>query len=377
MSLPIIRSLGKKGVYITAVFGRGKFRSPYQSIISESKFIKEKIFFDETDYEDSLISVLCEYGKKQEIKPVIFLASDTDLQIISKNRDKLSGYYHFSLPPHNLIEKLLHKEDFIDLAIEKGFDIPYSVKIQNFDELEEITRTFNFPFIIKPSWRDNDWLNKFKEKKLFLINSLSDLKAFQETAANLNCNFLVQQLISGSEENIYCTFSIVDKNSDIIQMGCCRKIRQYPKNFGNTSVAQTCSNGQVEKLTESVIKKLNAVGYISIEYKYDPNDNKYKIIEITPNRFNRQFLVTDILGLNLPYTLYLMELGHIIEYSKTNIKKGNWLSEVNEIRTFKNYRNEFRFLNYFNTLLHTRRMEIFSITDPKPFLKLVSDSFHN
>lgn len=300
MSLPIIRSLGNRNVPVTAVFGLSEHKSSYQDIISKSKFIKEKIFFNETDYEKNLIYTLTEYGKKQENKPVIFLASDTDLLIISKNRNLLTEYYHFSLPSHELIENLLRKENFIDLANKQGLDIPHSVKISNINNLESLTKNFRFPFIIKPSWRDNEWLQKFKEKKLFQINSLADINSFQQTAQNVKSEFLVQQLLPGNEENIYCTFCVANKNSEVLQIGCCQKIRQYPKNFGNTSIARTFFSKQLEEITINIVKSLKLVGYVNIEFKFDEVDKKFKIIEITPNRFNRQFLITDILGLNLP-----------------------------------------------------------------------------
>lgn len=371
MALPIIRSLGEKGVPITAVFGLGKQKSHYYDIISKSKYIIEKIFFDETDYEYNLILALTEFGKKQQYKPVLFMASDTDLEIISKNRNDLTDYYHFSLPSNKMIKDLLNKEKFIDLAFENGFEIPRSIRINNLNKLENQTQNFSFPYIIKPSWRNNDWLYKFGEKKLFQINSIEDLYLFQELARDVKSEFIIQQLITGNDENIYCTFCILDKNSDILQIGCCQKIRQYPKNFGNTSIARTFFSKQLEEMTNNIVKSLKLVGYVNIEFKFDQADKKFKIIEITPNRFNRQFLITAICGLNLPFTLYQMELDIIDKGNELSFISGSWLSEVNEIRTIKDYKDEYSFLKYIKILLNIRRAEIFSIRDLKPFYYLI------
>ncbi len=377
MSLPIIRSLGKKGVFISAVFGQSKHQSNYYNLVSKSKYIKERILFDEDDYEHNLILTLIDFGKNQKSKPVIFLASDTDLQIISKNRNRISDYYHFSLPPNEMIENLLRKENFINLACKHGFDIPHSVKVSNINNIESLTQSFRFPFIIKPSWRSNEWLRKFGEKKLFQINTLSDLNSFRIAVNNFNTEYLIQELIPGNEDNIFCTFCVANRDSEILQIGCCRKLRQYPKNFGNTSIARTCISQQLEDLTNAIVKKLKLVGYINIEFKFDPSDKKYKIIEITPNRFNRQFLITDIMELNLPYTLYQMELDIVNKYKKLRYIRGAWLSEVNEIRTVKDYKEEYNLFKYIRTLLNVRRMEIFSIKDPKPFIQLIFTGIKN
>mgnify|MGYP000601511439 CR=1 FL=1 len=85
MALPIIRLLGKKSIPVTGVFGVSKNVSPFHQIIERSKYISEKIYFDEDNYSESLINSLINYGSKQKIKPVLFLASDTDLEVISSN----------------------------------------------------------------------------------------------------------------------------------------------------------------------------------------------------------------------------------------------------------------------------------------------------
>jgi predicted ATP-grasp superfamily ATP-dependent carboligase len=377
VALPIIRSLGRIGVPIVAAFGQGKNQSLFQDIVSKSRYINETIYFDEEDYEQSLLKILITFGVKQEFKPVIFLASDTDLEIISKNRNELADYYYFSLSSNKMIKDLLNKEKFIDLAFESGIEIPSSIRINNLDELENQTKNFSFPYIIKPSWRDNNWLLKFREKKVFQINSTEDLNLFRETVKDVRSEFIIQQLITGVEENIYCTFCILDKNSDILQIGCCQKIRQYPKNFGNTSIARTFFSKQLEDITVNIVKSLKLVGYVNIEFKFDGVDKKFKIIEITPNRFNRQFLITDILGLNLPFALYQMELDKVTKHNGLKAVKGSWLSEVNEIRTFKDYKVEYALLKFIITLLNVRRMEIFSIKDTKPFFKFLYVGIRN
>lgn len=369
MALPVIRQLGIKNINITAIFGKSNYSTPYNRILQKSKYIKDKIYFDELNYSDDLINILVNFGKKQIEKPVIFLASDQALEVCSSHREKLKDFFHITLPQHNLIDKILNKEKFIELALNHNLPIPKSKNIENGNDLSLATKDFKYPFLVKPSWRNNEWLRKFKEKKLFIIRNDSELDSISDLIKNLNYKFLIQEIIQGPEKNILCSFSVLNNNSQPIEIGYCRKLHQYPKNYGNTSMAQPVRDNELEELSFNIFKELNLIGYASIEFKRDPSDNKLKIIEITPNRFNRQFAVTSLSGLNLPYSLYNFELG--LEQNATTIKNSVaiWLSEVNEFRTFKDYLSgdDFSLINYFKIFPKIRWFEIFDLKDLKPF----------
>lgn len=161
MALPIIRLLATKNIQVSGLFGKGPVYHFYSNIIRHSKYLKEKIYFNDSAYESGLIEALVEFGKEQKEKPVIFLASDQDMIITSRYREILKDYFLFTMPSHNMLETLLNKEKFIDLAYEKNLPIPKSKKILSGKEIEEATEDFEFPFIIKPSWRDDNWLLKF------------------------------------------------------------------------------------------------------------------------------------------------------------------------------------------------------------------------
>lgn len=373
MALPIIRQLGKKNISITAIFGNPNNYTPYHKILQRSKYINDKMYFDEMDYTSNLINILINFGKAQNIKPVIFLASDQDLISCSEQRIKLQDYFHLTLPLHTLIDKILSKEKFIDLALSHHLPIPKSIKIEYGADLNLAVKDFHYPFLVKPSWRNNEWLRKFKEQKLFIIKNDQDLIVVQNLIKNIKYKFLIQEIILGSENNIYCSFSILNKDSDPIGIGYCRKLSQYPKNFGNTSMAEPIEDRELKELSTQIFKELKLVGYNSIEFKRDPTDNKLKIIEITPNRFNRQFAVTSLVGLNLPYSLYNFELN---SNQKIGLKKNSnsiWISEINEYRTLKDYIKEkdFSLIQYIKKLMKIRCFEIFDKKDLKPFVSFL------
>ena len=373
MALPIIRCLGQQNINSYGFFGKDKEFNFYTSIIQHSKFLKEKFFFDDSDYSSGLINALVDFGKGQKEKSVIFLASDQDMIITSRHRDILKDYFLFTFPPHELLDTLLNKEKFINLAYDNNLPIPKSKKILSGKNIKEATKDFDFPFIIKPSWRDDNWLTKFHEQKILHINSKRDIEQQISIIETVDTKFLIQEIIPGSEKNIICSFAILDDNSQPIEIGHCRKIHQYPAYFGNTSLAEPIIDDEVEELSLKIFKILQLKGYASIEYKKDQRDGKLKILEITPGRFNRQFAVTNLVGLNLPYALYNYLLGREHKSSKIVYSKARWVSEINELRTIKTYikSKEHSLIDWIKELWRINWFEIFDRRDIRPFFILL------
>lgn len=373
MSLPIIRLLGAQNIFVSGVFSKGPESHFYFSIISKSRYLNETIIFREIDYELDQIQALINFGKQQKDNPVIFLASDKDMIFTSKYREILKDYFLFTLPPHDVLDTILNKDKFIPFAQKENLPIPKSKEIFG-KELMSNSRYFEFPFILKPSWRDINWLNYFGRQKVLYINCEKDIEDNLDKIDSLDIKFLIQEIIPGRESNIFCSFAILNNNSDPIEIGHCKKIRQYPRGFGNTALAEPIFDDELEALSIKIFKILNLKGYASIEYKKDPRDEKFKIMEVTPNRFNRQFAVTNIIGLNLPYSLYNFEVGNDYELPKTIYRKTRWVSEVNEIRAFRSYiiSKEYTPISWLKELKRIGLFEIFDKKDLKPFLQLIT-----
>lgn len=150
------------------------------------------------------------------------------------------------------------------------------------------------------------------------------------------------------------------------------KIRQFPPHFGNSSLVRQVNEPKVVELTTQICKQLGLVGYVSIEFKKDDRDGAFKVIEITPCRFNRQTGLSDVAGLCLPYVWYCHVLNRPVEYG---IKNGDcaWVSEVNEVRAFWEYwRNgEYTVAEWVRGYKHVARYEVFAKDDLLPFMMLL------
>jgi len=372
VALSVIRSLGRQGVPIVALFGKNHdYHQAYTKVVGSSRFVSEKYWFDEADYESNIIQGLLDIGKALDSKGVLFPASDHDLVLVSKHRAYLQNFYHILMPPDDMLALLLNKERFYEFADKENLPIPRTFVPGSSSDISTISRLVRYPCIIKPSWRSKKWIRRYRSIKVIPCASQEELLQTYEQVSREFSGLTVQDVVPGPESNIVCSFTYLDRQSEPLGMFLCRKIRQYPPEFGNTSLAEPISSPEVERITRRICKQLALVGYVGIEFKLDPRDKAYKIIEITPSRIDRQAGLSDTCGINIPYIWYAYLLGLHLNVGVSE-KPYRWASEVNEIRSIGRYlkRGEWTVVDWFKGYRNVRRWEVFAGDDLFPFLML-------
>jgi D-aspartate ligase len=371
-ALSVIRSLGREGVPIVGVFGKSRDVEPYMSIVRSSYFISEKRWFDETEYETNCIECLLATGKSLGTKAVLFPVSDHDMALVSKYRTLLQRCYRLLMPSEDMLETLLNKERFYEFANHECLPIPRTFMPRDPMDIAEVGRQVRYPCIIKPSWRTEEWIRRYGNTKVFRCESPAKLtRQFSQVFCYFD-KLIVQEIVTGSETNIVCSFTYLDGRSEPLGMFLCRKVRQFPPYFGNTALAEATVVPEVEELTRRICKQLALVGYVSIEFKCDPRDNAYKILEITPARINRQAGLADVCGMNIPYLWYSYLLGLNVKVEISD-RPYCWASEVNEARSAGFYfkKKEWTVRSWLKSYRNVRRWEVFARDDILPFLALM------
>jgi predicted ATP-grasp superfamily ATP-dependent carboligase len=370
-----IRSLGRKGVPIVAVFGQGSL-ARYAPVVRSSRFISDTHTFDDSDYERSLVSCLRDIGKSHGRKSVLFPTSDEDMIIVSAHRDALQEYYHLLMPSHELLSILLNKHCFYPFAEARGIPIPRTFRIDSLADIEHIARKVAYPCIIKPAWRNEAWQTRFGNRKVIISNGPEELRANFRSLDDQFKGLTVQEVVHGDESNIVCSFTFLDERSEPLGIFISKKIRQFPPHFGNSSLVQRVSEPKVLELTTKVCKQLGLVGYVSIEFKKDDRDGAFKVIEVTPCRVNRQTGLSDEAGLSIPYIWYRQVLNMPVESALTT-SECTWVSEVNEVRAFLEYwrSGEYTVSEWLRSYKNVTCFEVLAKDDPLPIIVLLLSAF--
>lgn len=371
-ALAVLRSLGRQGIPVICLFERAQRADRFSQITKCSKYITRRYYFDRDTAGDNLVNALLTVGRELGVKAVLIPLHDEEMFLISSRRSVLEEHFHLLLPPHDMIGTLLQKGRFAECAMQNQLPIPRTVFPSDEADLHVLRNSFHFPCIIKPPWRDSAWLQAYGSKKVLVLQTFEELlQAYQELSPRFR-GIIIQELLTGPETNILCSFTFLDKNSEPLGMFVCRKIRQFPPSFGNTAMAESIIHPEIAALTEAICRKLKLVGYISIEFKKDPQDGFYKILEVTPARVNRQVGITEVAGVSIPFLWYRHLSGQTLRVNSysTGCK---WVSEANDIRGLMHYlrAGDYTMKTWLASYRNVRGWEVFARDDLKPLLALL------
>jgi len=374
MALTLIRSLGRRGIpvfVLLSTHNRHRSAAFYRRLTEASRFVKRCVCFDERDYEAGLLETLLCLGRRQRQRLPLLPASDKDMDFVSRHRGALLGFYAFNMPAHETMEMLLNKRRFYEYAAEHDIPIPRTFLPKTAADLTAGRARIRYPCIIKPPWRDEAWTTRFGNRKVIVCDDFETLQRQFSEVVGLVPQCVVQEVVPGPEQNIYCAFALLDAASNILSLLVGRKLRQYPPGFGNTSLIESVHDERVADLTATICRRIGLVGYASIEFKYDVRDKEFRVLEITAGRWNRQAGITEAAGVPLVGQWYASCLGKTVAPVQDYRPHVKWVSEINELRSLPFYVRDGLWspLRWLASYRHTRRFELFARDDLGPMLK--------
>jgi D-aspartate ligase len=249
--------------------------------------------------------------KKMEIykdhkEPVILIAcGDGYAELLSKHKEELSKVFIVPYIDYDLLEKLISKEGFYEVAEEYGLLYP-KTKIITMDDYKSGKYTdvpFQFPVELKPE-DPVSWLNcQFEgRKKTFTIH---DENEFKDIVGKIYTNgytedLILQDFIPGDDSNMRTLNAYVDKNHQVKMMCLGHPLLEdpTPQSIGNYMTILPAYDEKLYEQVQAFLEKLNYTGMANFDIKYDTRDGQYKFFEINLRQGRSSFYVT-LNGYNL------------------------------------------------------------------------------
>lgn len=314
------------------------------------------------DNEQELLKKLKSSAEKMNTKPILLMASDEGLLFVSRFRDLLKEHFLFSLPDYDLTQ-LVNKELMYKLAQNNSIHIPNTYFLSQ-TKIENVIDKIKFPCIIKGHY-SHILYEKFS-KQLFKANSAQDLRLIYKELSDFKDQLLIQEIIEGEDDKIW--FFGAYFNDDSIPLTCFtgRKLRQYPIEFGSTSLAEYAPNSYVEETSVGFLKKIHFKGLCDIEFKQGP-DEKFYFMEVNP-RVGLWHRLGNFIGKDIVQTYYLDLLGE--KYTPKYIKTaGKWIAEDMDLISAFEYarKNKLSLKEWLISLKGAKVFALWDVKDLKPF----------
>jgi predicted ATP-grasp superfamily ATP-dependent carboligase len=242
--------------------------------------------------------------------------------------------------------------------------VPRTWYLRNASDLEEINA--EPPFAIKPAIKEH--FIYATKAKAWRANTRAELRQlFQRAAAQVGTDeVMVQEFIPGDgrQQFAYCAFF---KEGRAAGSMVARRNRQHPPEFGRASTfVETVELPLLEALSERFLLAISYYGLVELEYKLDPRDGQYKLLDVNARTWGYHTLGSGA-GVDFPYMLFADQVGESVQPCRT--RPGvSWIRLITDVPTgileILGGRQDFR--AYLGSMTRFHVESVFSRDDPLP-----------
>jgi D-aspartate ligase len=359
--LGIARSLGRRGVPVCIV-------DDELSISRFSRYCTHFVKLPNLRDEHIAVEALIGIANRLSLQGwVLYPTREELVAAFSRNRSRLNNSFRVPTPEWNSVQWAWDKRNTYRLARELGIPTPATYYPQNIDQLKELEGVAP-PFAIKPSIKENFVYTT--KAKAWRANNHEELTTLFQMASEIvgPGEVMVQELIpgGGAQQFAYCAFFRGGK--PVGKMVVCRR-RQHPLQFGRASTfVETVDIPLLEDLSERFLRASNYYGLVEVEYKLDPRDGEYKLLDVNARTWGYHSLGAGA-GVDFSYLLYADQVG--LPVSQCSSRSGiSWVRLITDLPAafMALVGGDIGFREYLRSIRNCKVEAVFSFRDPFPGL---------
>jgi predicted ATP-grasp superfamily ATP-dependent carboligase len=289
----VVRALGLRGVRVAVVL------TMPQDIAHLSRYASEHHRVPDIGGDPDFLLDILEGHARRWLGWAVIPTNDHALEVLARERDRLTSTYRLPVPPWELTRLVLDKRLTRSAAVEVGIDVPRSLgsAAAAGTRLEDI----DYPVVVKPIEG-----HRFAERvgrKLLLARDRAELdRAVAEAdASGVACE--IQELIPGPDDLHHDYQTYRTAAGDFVGDFALRKLRQSPPFFGVARAAEPAQVPELREQTYELLRRLDWQGFASVCYKRDPRTGRFQFMEVN----GRCVLVHGLArraGVDIPFMIY-------------------------------------------------------------------------
>jgi len=299
--LGIVRSLGHRGAPVCVL-------DDEHSISRFSRYCTHNVKVSSLRDDLKTIDTILEVGHRLNLRGwVLYPTRDEHVAAFARNRSRLQEIFRVPTTTWDSVKWAWDKRNTYKLAQELAIPTPVTKYPMQIDELGELDG-LKAPFAIKPAIKEH--FVYATKAKAWCANNHAELRdLFQRANALVGPGeVMVQELIpgGGSQQFAYCAFF---RNGEAVGKMVARRRRQHPLQFGRASTyVETVDVPILEEMSERFLRAIDYYGLVELEYKLDPRDSQYKLLDVNARTWGYHSLGASA-GVDFSYMLYLDQTG--------------------------------------------------------------------
>ncbi len=312
--------------------------------------------------EEGFIDALAELAQVAGRPGYLFPTHDAHLVAVSKHADRIAPLV---LPGSHwdVIGPLMAKIPQLELAERAGVPVPRSFMPTTRAEAETAAAQIPYPAIAKPSI---GIAFKHAEKVQVLQADRPEqlVDAFERIAATGD-RAIFQEVIPGGDDALWTVGSFSTDGGRAVGTFCGRKLVQRPPIFGTCRVGEARWADEPVAYADQLLRTSGFDGITQIEFKRDPRDGSYRLIEINLRTWQWHSLARRC-GVDLVGMCYRTACGEDVGRAISGPRHDGrrWVAAVPHLKAGFAGREGLR--DIARPLVGLIEEPVFSLRDPKP-----------
>ena len=323
LGLGIARSLGRNRVPVCII-------DDEDSMAPFSRYATKAVKVPDLRDERKAVAAVLEIGKKFNLRGwVLYPTRDELVAAFSRYREELTPFFRVPVPEMETVQWAWDKRNTYRLADELGIPTPRTWYPRNLRDLDGIHG--EPPFAVKPAIKEHFFYDM--GAKAWRANSREELRQlYQRAAAQVETGeVMIQNFIpgDGAQQYAYCAFF---KEGRAVAKMVVRRRRQHPREFGKASTyVETIDLPVLEELSERFLRRINYYGLVELEYKVDPRDGQYKLLDVNGRAWGYHSLGVAA-GVDFPHLMFSDQMGETVPPRRGRVGV-RWIRLITDLPT--------------------------------------------
>ena len=304
-------------------------------------------------------------GLGQELgRPVCVAFDDAEALFLARYRERLQPLLRYPFVSHELVERLVDKAQLHELCREHGTPTPISWRVTSRRDALAFGREVGYPLVVKGQATFGD----DPLPAVTIVASERELGDVLERSEARRPPPMLQEHLPHEGHCNWIFHGYFDERSECRFGMTAVKLLQNPHDGGRTVLAASLPN---QKLARCAIAFFNRIGYwgiVDCDYRYDPRDGSYKLLDANP-RVGANFRTSvDVGGMDVVRSLYRDLTGQGVPTGAPRVGR-RWLLETDFPATRSYVRaGTLTRREWLGTLRGVEELAWFDRSDPEPFL---------
>ena len=301
---------------------------------------------------------------------VLLACDDNALEFLAKNHDALAERYRLDDARPELTLDLIDKRRTHALARQAGVPTPRAWEGEQALDAGHVAETASFPVIVKPL-HSHLFQRAFGTggRKYLLAEDEAQLARHLEAMRTAELEVMVFEKCPGPDSLLASYYTYVDRDGRFLFDYTKRIVRRFPKNEGLASYHVTDLVPEVAELGKRFFRGIDLRGFGNVEFKRDPRDGQWRLIECNP-RFTAAQELLRRSGLDAAWVVYSHVVGLPLPDTGRTRKGLHYWYPLNDLRAFLELRREGELSlgGWLASLCHRQVFPLLHPLDPAPAL---------